>query len=436
VKRAIAFVLLFVATPAFAAEKWVDAYKRGIGAITNKNYDAGIDAMQRALAEMPNESAAARYRNESIVYVPHYWIGVAKFNLGDIDGALRELHTSEEHGAILNTDYYSKLRDYVARANAAKLRAAQSAAADSRKTADAAVSHAMSTQMDALGAGADRRDSYRTGQRKLQEAMNQLKSGADSRSYRSATEAANQAADLFASAAEEARRAKAARPPAVAAKPTPQPVQKPVVVAPPPAPVPVEVAKVEVQTIKAPPPEQPAPAPAPAVERKELADARVSLQQLRQRLTTGRAKSDQNVSREAKRLDAELRKNPNDATLSAVMSFVQTTQRNLDQAALAKPAAPVSKPDLTIAYRAFAHGDIDKSDALLTSMIDTRPSPEALLLRGCARYTAAMLSRKPDLKSAESDFKTALKLNRGLRLDRDAFSPKLVAYFEGLRKKS
>ena len=69
----------------------------------------------------------------------------------------------------------------------------------------------MTTQMDALAAGADRSENYRAGQRKLQEAMEQFKSGG----YPRASDAANQAHDLFAGAAVEARKAKAARPPAV-----------------------------------------------------------------------------------------------------------------------------------------------------------------------------------------------------------------------------
>jgi hypothetical protein len=46
-----------------------------------------------------------------------------------------------------------------------------------------------------------------------------------------------------------------------------------------------------------------------------------------------------------------------------------------------------------------------------------------------------MLSRKPDalLASAAADFRAALKLKRDLQLDRSAFSPKLVSYFEAQR---
>ena len=164
-RRAFLVVAILFAFAAHA-ERWPDAYKRGLAAINAHNYDVAVDAMQHALAETPNENNAARVRNETIVYIPHYWIGVAKFNLGDFDGALRELKASEEQGVIQNTEYYAKLRDWVARVNAEKSRAAQSGVADVRKAADVAVSHAMTTQMDALAAGADRSDNYRAGQQR------------------------------------------------------------------------------------------------------------------------------------------------------------------------------------------------------------------------------------------------------------------------------
>ena len=44
-----------------------------------------------------------------------------------------------------------------------------------------------------------------------------------------------------------------------------------------------------------------------------------------------------------------------------------------------------------------------------------------------------MLTPKPDLSSAANDFKSALKLNRAVRLDRQAFSPRIVAYFEHMK---
>ena len=132
-------------------------------------------------------------------------------------------------------------------------------------------------------------------------------------------------------------------------------------------------------------------------------------------------------NREANKLvygaDSPYARQPEYATIAAVTTFLATNEKPAD----------VPKRDLLPAYRAFARGEIDKSLAILTSMIDSRPSAEALLLRGCAKYTAAMLAPKPDLASASNDFKAALRLNRALRLDRQAFSPKMVAFFEQQR---
>jgi tetratricopeptide (TPR) repeat protein len=395
------------------AEKWSDSYKRGIALINAHSYAAGIEAMQQALAEMPNESAGVRVRNEQIVYVPHYWIGVAKFSSGDADGALREFRASEEQGVIQNTDYYARLREWVSRANGEKSKAAQSGVADVRKTADAAVSRAMSTQMDALAAGADRSENYRSAQRLLQEARDQLRSGADARGYRRAADAANQARDLFASAADAARRAKAARPIPVRAAEGGGATS-------PPPPTPTVIQHVA--------PPRPATPPVEA-ESEALVSARIALQQFRRDVKSPK------VARQAAKMDALLRAHPDPATIQATTAFVEAKKRELAPApapTTAPAPTPNTKPDLTAAYRAYAHGDLEQSVALLTSMIDAKPSGEAFLLRGCARYTAAVLARK-DINAAADDFKAALRLNRALRLDEGSFSPKLIAYFEQVR---
>jgi hypothetical protein len=96
-----------------------------------------------------------------------------------------------------------------------------------------------------------------------------------------------------------------------------------------------------------------------------------------------------------------------------------------------------TRRDLEAAYRAYAGGDLAASESMLTSTIARSATAEAYLLRGCTRYTRAMLSRTPDalLPSAADDFRAALRMNAALRLSDGAFSPKLVAYFESLRSK-
>ena len=374
-KRALAIVVVLIALPLSASEKWWDFYKRGVTAVQAGNFQAAIDPLQRSLSEMPNESASVRPRNETFVYVPHYWLGVARFQLGDVEAAMHEWRTSEEQGAVQKTPFYAQLRDWVARAQSQKQRASDTAAADVKREASGAVGRAVSAQMDAVAAGADRSDQYRAAQRKLQEAMEAANGpGADVRAYRHSTDLAQQARDLFAAAADTAKKQKAARPAAVARQippPQPQPQEQkpPVVVAvEPPRPAPQQV-------VVQPPAVQIAEIPVP----KPVATPELSA--------------------------------PAPARTDGLRS------------------------QLEAAYRAFAAGDLTSSEQLLSGMITTSPNGEAFLLRGCARYTRAMLSRRPDLREAAADFRAALKANPALHLDRRSFSPKLVAFFEDVKRK-
>ncbi|HSP17356.1 MAG TPA: hypothetical protein VLV78_21610 [Thermoanaerobaculia bacterium] len=387
-KRLLLFVLLIALPVAAAQEKWWEAYNRGVKAVNAKNYTEAVAALQKAMAETPAENSAARTRNEIFVYVPHFWLGIAKFNLGDVDGALREWKTSEEQGAIEKTDYYSKLRDWVSRAQAEKQRGAQNAASASKNAADAALSRALAGQMDALSSGGDRTDIYRAANRRLQEALSLFNSaGTDIKAYERAAATAGDARELFGRAAEEGKKMKAARPVIVAKQQQPSPV-KPSVAPPPSVPA--------TQTAAAPP--EPVPAlPVPT--------------------TTTVAQTVLMPKEEP-----------------VLVATATTAPAAISAAALQH--APPTRAQLESAYRAFAAGDLSSSERALTSMLDGSPSGEAYLLRGCARYTRAVLSRNSDslLAAARSDFKAALKLNRSLRLDKTAFSPKLIAFFEEVRR--
>jgi len=441
--------VLFVATAANAgSDKWWDAYNRGVTAIRAHNYQAGIDELQRSVSEMPNENGSARAKNEIITYVPHFWLGIARYNVGDIDGSLREFKTSEDQGVVQSTQYYAQLREWVARAQAQKKRDAEASAADSRKAADAAISHALSGQMEAVAAGGDRSESYRGAKQKLQEALDQFNhAGTNIGAYKHASDTAQQAREMFMAAAEDAKKAKAAKPAVVT--PKPQPVT-PVVVekkTPPPPPSPVAT-----QTTA------PAPAPAPApvpivVESEALVGARVSLQTYRRHLLEANSVSGSaalqsylhNALQETYQLDHVLADKPKDDEIRRVTDQVAIKDRELvtqveksRKEMAAKPVAPAprdSRADIELAFRAYATGDFDTAETLLTKVLGSKPDAQAYALRGCARYTRGMLSRKPDamLVSASEDFRAALKLKRDLKLDKAVFSPKLVAYFDALR---
>ena len=382
--RGATFALLFLlALPLFAADKWYDNYDKGVAAVNGRNYKLGAELLQKAIAEMPNEATGLRAKNSLITYVPHFWLGIAKFNLGDVDGALREWRTSEEQGVLARTDYYARMKDWVAQAQTQKQRNAQTAASGSKKAADAAISKALEMQLEALSAGGDRAESYLAAQRKLSEARAQFqKAGTDVGAYKAAEQTAGQARSLFSAALEEGKKIRAAR--AAAPPPAKKPAVK-IVQTPPPAPPPV----VKTETV--------AP-PVPVITETEAAK--------------------QIAKQEERRKEIEVPK-PAPAPVPT-------------------PAAPAPEatPDLRPAYRAYARGDFSSAERLLTKIIASKPAPEAFLLRGCARYTKAMLSRTPDalLATASADFRAALQRDRALRLDRDAFSPKLVAFFEDVRK--
>ncbi|HEX8170421.1 MAG TPA: hypothetical protein VF824_07775 [Thermoanaerobaculia bacterium] len=464
-KRA-ALLLLLLALPLFAAtDAWWDAYQRGVAAVNAKDYRGAATALQKAIAANPQEGTNVRTGNLLVTYVPHFWLGIAKLNLGDPDGALREWRTSEDQGTIAKTEYYARMKDWVARAQAEKERLAQNAASGARKAADTAISRALATQVEALSAGGDRTDNYRAAQRKLQEALAQFnKAGTNVDAYGAAGDTAQQATALFTAAAEQGRKEKAARPANV---PKPVPVQKPVQAPPQPA---IQTPPVTTTTA-APPPAATATQPPPApVESAAKVAAQVAVQQYRRAIGDAVAKSRgaaaqgllARETREGEKLRKELAAAKSDADFQRIAAAAEQRNDALAKrlaelsAPAAKPApsptpaatttapltpSPLPKqvvlppPELREAWRAFAAGDVLGSEDLLTKLIASAPSAEAYLLRGCARYTKAMLSRTPDalLPIAADDFKAALRQNRSLRLDTAAFSPKLVEFFEQVR---
>lgn len=437
-------LLLFVALPLAAAEKWSEAYNRGVDLVRAGKYQAGAQALQRAIDEVPQENATARVRDQIFTYTPHFWLGIARLNLGDPDAALREWKISEDQGAVQNTPYYAQLRDLIGRANSQKQRRAASlaehAAGPSKQQASAAISGALSAQVDAVTAGGDHSDTYHAAQRKLSEAKDMnAKAGIDVAAYKRAAEIADEARAMFAQAAEDAKKQRAARPvkPPPAAQPKaapgdivipfddvtqPKPVPVPVTqTVPPPKPVQAEVKKPEVQ---------------PETASEDFVNAQLAIQAYRRRLIAMKL----SVA-DAQRIERQLKPGSDAKTIRRVVDEVAAKERELDarkppEVVVAPQAAPdPMRTQLESAYRAFAAGDLASSDRALTQLIATKETAEAYLLRGCERYTQAMLSRNGDplLASATADMQSALRLNHALQLDANSWSPKLIAFFEKVR---
>ncbi len=457
-RRLPLLAILLLALPLAAAEKWVEAYNKGVAAVNASNYKLGASELQKAIAEMPTEGVGIRTRSSIITYVPHFWLGIAKFNLGDVDGALREWRTSEEQGAIGRTEYYATMKTWVARAHAEKKRIAQGAASGAKKSAADAISRALALQVDALSAGGDRTDTYRSAQRLLQDANGQYnRAGTDIDAYNGAAQTANKAIALFTAAAEEGKKLRAARPAIPKPQPKPQtPIQAAAVV-PTPAPQQTAPAPIVVQQPKPEPVKAVDPPPAPVISKAEEEASR-AVQEYRRNLgdairaARGKSKLENALrgeTRAADQLRARLEKADGDAAFETIARTAIDRNEALAKrmAESQQPVLPTPAPvtpivsvevvddDLRSAYRAFANGDLASSETLLTKLLDARPSGEAHLLRGCARYTRAMLSRSPEtlLEAAAQDFRAALQKNGALRLDSRAFSPKLIAFFEDVR---
>ncbi|HVE72159.1 MAG TPA: hypothetical protein VNI54_12390 [Thermoanaerobaculia bacterium] len=374
-----ALLLLLFATNAFAAEKWIENYNKGVEAVNARRYAEAVPLLAKAIAERPTEGTELKVSTTIIAaYTPHFWLGIARFNVGDVDAALREWRISEEQGAIARTPYYSRMKDWVARAQSEKQLQAEKAASGAKKAADTAIRRAVEVQGDALSAGGDRTEAYRDAQRKLQDALSRFRSaGTNVAAYESVQQSAEQAAQSFGEAAEEGKRIRAA----AANRPKPAQVQPP--------PKPLEVV-VPFDDEPAPPVKKPEPKPVPPPV-----------------IVTETV--------------APVVEKPNPVTPTPAPITVPP------------PAPP--KADVTPAYRAFATGDLNLAETLLNRILARTPAAEAYLLRGCVRYTKAMLSRTPDalLLAATDDFRAALERNRALRLDRRVFSPKLVERFEQVR---
>lgn len=441
-KRALA-LLLFLALPAAAAEKWSDAYNRGVDLVRAGRFQAGAQALQRAIDEVPEENATARVRDQIFTYTPHFWLGIARLNLGDPDGALREWKVSEDQGAVKNTPYYAQLRDLIGRANSQKQRRAEGAAIPSKQEANAAIGRAISAQVDAVTAGGDHSDTYHAAQRKLSEAKDtNAKAGIDVRAYKRAADIAEEARALFVQAAEDAKKQRAARP--VKPPPVAQPKVAPGDIVVPfddvpqpkaPAPVPVPVT----QTVPPPQPTPKAEVKKPEVQpetaSEDFVNAQLAVQAYRRRLIAMKL----SVA-DAQRIERQLKPGSDAKTIRRVVDEVAAKDRELDarkppEVVVAPPTSDPTRAQLESAYRAFAAGDLASSDRALTQLLATKESAEAYLLRGCARYTQAMLSRNADplLISAAADMQSALRLNRALQLDAATWSPKLVAFFEKVK---
>lgn len=449
---ALSIAVLLIASTLMAADKWWDYYKRGTTAIARSDWPAVADQMSKSIALKGEEELSAKARNEILVYVPHFWLGIARFNLGDVEAAIREWDISQGQGVVQKTQYYPDLRNYLARAQAQKAKGVAALSADARKAAEAALNKAIGSQVEAISGGGDRSETYRMANRRLLEAWDQFnKAGNDSKAYARAAETAGKSRELFEAAAGEAASRKVAKAPP-RARPLPQapPPQTPIVVVTPP-PAPVAAPKTVVSDVV----EGPRPP-----ENPDLEKVRLLLAEFKQKLDDAArgGSADAGLSRFLRSQDAKVKQwmaaiaeGPPQKKTGEIEKALAGLDRELSQrlariaSGTGTPAnaskhyvpSPAIRAELKKAYIAYASGKLEESEAMLTKIVGKDPrADEAYLLRGVVRYTRLTLSGRKDsrMEEASADFRAALERDGTLSLDPVYFSPKLIAFFGQVRQ--
>jgi hypothetical protein len=92
---------------ASAAPEYIRYYRTGLSAAETNDWALVEDMMRRAIADQSEEKAHMLLHRGG--YFPHYYLGLARYHLGDCPGALASWAESEHQGAIVGRDEYLDL---------------------------------------------------------------------------------------------------------------------------------------------------------------------------------------------------------------------------------------------------------------------------------------------------------------------------------------
>ena len=86
-------------------------YGEGKRSFQDGDYPNAVQALQKAIADNPKADPQVRiYGMRFEPYLPHYYLGAARFKLGDCAGALKEWKESEAQGVIKNASEYADMQ--------------------------------------------------------------------------------------------------------------------------------------------------------------------------------------------------------------------------------------------------------------------------------------------------------------------------------------
>lgn len=104
---AVVWLLLSVALAASP----LDDYKLGLAAIEVESWAVAVEHLRLAAAARPEEKARLTKALFFRRYLPHYYLGLANFRVGDCPAALAAWQESERQGVITRFPEYEQLRD-------------------------------------------------------------------------------------------------------------------------------------------------------------------------------------------------------------------------------------------------------------------------------------------------------------------------------------
>lgn len=123
-KLLLCFTLtLFFLSLQQAHAEWYKDYEAGMDSLKKGQNQAAIGRFQSAISKKSDEGTSIKFYGMKFDdYFPHYYLGLAYFNLKNYDAALSEFQISEQSGAIQKRrDLYTKLGSLKALVNAQKV---------------------------------------------------------------------------------------------------------------------------------------------------------------------------------------------------------------------------------------------------------------------------------------------------------------------------
>jgi hypothetical protein len=101
--------MLCLAGQVRADEAFLEHYKSGLDAIESEEWSQAAKLMQKAIGQRRAEARRLPKYLHFKPYMPHFYLGVARFERGDCSGALRAWKTSEKQGVVNRRPQYSQI---------------------------------------------------------------------------------------------------------------------------------------------------------------------------------------------------------------------------------------------------------------------------------------------------------------------------------------